>query len=616
MKKFFLLLLLVVQISKAQERVIATIDEQKISAEEVLYAYNKNRADTLPLNYDSLNLYLERYINFKLKVLEARAQGLDQSKTFQSELNGYLKELRKPYTEGLNQEEELIEEAYARMQTNIKAAHILIPVQPDASPSDTLQAYTLLDSLRSTINTAEDFANAARRYSKDGSAQNGGNLGWFTVFMMVYPFESAAYDTEIGQVSNVVRSQFGYHIIFVQDKIEAAGKVRTSHIFFSTRMHNDQEARLLAQKTYDSLQNGAKWGDMAKKYSEDAQTKLKGGALPLAGLRQLPDEYLEVAFKLSVGEISTPAKTPFGWHVIRLDAVQPVPELPIILRNIQEQIKRSGRNELTDKALIDKLKKDYNYQSESQVKELIIQANSIEELNKLKVETLFALEGRQFAVGEFLKDRNLKVEILPAEISKFESERIISYADSIAPIQYPAYRFLMQEYEEGLLLFEIMESEVWNKAIIDTVGQLDYFRKNRTNYPAPERYSVFELDYTESLLDSLIKADKTTLINSLEGLFEGENNELKIVKKRVEVSEITSFEAFKDEAPSTFRVDDKIFVVIEKIEPGFYEYDEIRGLVIADYQNYLDDNFIALLRSKHKIRTNKKVLRQTINENN
>ena len=156
---------------------------------------------------------------------------MDQTETFQQELNDYLSQLKKPYLEGFDKKEELIIEAYNRMQWQVNASHILIKVDPKASPSDTLRAFQTLDSLRQSISTKAQFEEVAQQYSEDGSARNGGNLGWFTVFSMVYPFESATYNTPKGKVSEVVKSRFGYHIVYVNDKRKAIGKVQSSHIF-------------------------------------------------------------------------------------------------------------------------------------------------------------------------------------------------------------------------------------------------------------------------------------------------------------------------------------------------------------------------------------------------
>ncbi|HEY9116343.1 MAG TPA: peptidylprolyl isomerase, partial [Roseivirga sp.] len=298
--------------AKAKSQVVATIDDTYITADELLYAFNKNRNKGTPIILDSLETYLEQYINFKLKVRAARKLGLDTPRIFQEELKGYLSQIKKPYLENPEAEEAIIRETYNRMKIDINASHILIKVAPTANPQDTLKAFQFLDSLRNTIESKQEFEKMARQYSQDGSAQLGGNLGWFTAMHMVAPFEDGAYNTAVGQVSEIVRSSFGYHLIYVNDRRENKGKVKTSHIFF-TKQRGSQAARLKALEVYDSLERGSNWVEMVRKYSDDQGTREDAGRLPWAGLKQLPDEFLAIAYSIdSIGKYSEPAETQYG----------------------------------------------------------------------------------------------------------------------------------------------------------------------------------------------------------------------------------------------------------------------------------------------------------------
>jgi len=238
---------------------IAKIDNHLISASEFLYAFKKNRSESETLHIDSLKAYLDNYINFKLKVLEAKALGYDTIENFRVELQGYLSQIRKPYLQNPEAEEKLIAETHRRMLIEIDASHLLIKVEPNASPQDTLKAYNFLDSLRNTIDSKEIFEALAKRYSQDGSAPNGGSLGWFSAMDMVGPFENAAYQTRVNQVSEITKTQFGYHILFINRIRPSRGKLKTAHIFFSNQGRSLESAYKLAQSVYDSLKNGADW---------------------------------------------------------------------------------------------------------------------------------------------------------------------------------------------------------------------------------------------------------------------------------------------------------------------------------------------------------------------
>lgn len=608
MKRITLLLLLISQTVLGQtsdfSRTVASIDEYAISSAELKYAFSKNRKEEERVSLDSLKAYLEVYINFKLKVLDAYKRGLDQSATFQQELNGYLSQIKKPYLEGFDKKKELIEEAYERMQWQVNASHILIKVDPKASPSDTLKAFQTLDSLRQSISTKGQFEKAAKAYSQDGSAKNGGSLGWFTVFSMVYPFESAAYDTPKGEVSEVVKSQFGYHILYVNAKRKAIGKVQTSHIFFSNRLRSDADCERLAKSMADSLKAGSEWKQLVENYSDDRQTKMKGGALPFAGLRQLPDDYLTAAYALEIGQISQPIKTEYGWHIIRLDQIQPIPEFEKVQSQIEEQVQRSGRNQLSNEAVINKLKKDYNYIESPDVNSIL--KNSAEEAE------LFSIREKSFRFKEYQGFLSANPK---GTFRQFAEKELLNYADSIAPYDYPTYGFLLKEYEEGLLLFEIMQAEVWNKAVEDTLGQVAYYEQNLTNYAAPIRYDLYEIspmnDKEDTVLESFKALSKEKL---MEIMREGTTEELKIVKRRREASELSSFEGFNSDIGSVFRKDNLLIVIEKEIPAGYFDIDEIRGKVISDYQEALDLLFIDRLRAQSRIKKNKTSLRKLLNE--
>lgn len=615
-KYAFVLLFLIGQVGVAQKLVLATIEDDSITADEVLYAFQKNRDKSLPITFDSLNQYLDKYINFKLKVREARVQGLDKNELFKKELRGYLSALKKPYAEGTDLTEALIQEAYERMQWQLKASHILIKLAPDAPPADTIAVYEELQALKTTIKNKQDFWEAAKKFSQDGSAQNGGDLGWFSVFMMVYPFETAAYNTPKNEVSEIVRTEFGYHLIFIEDSIKYQGKVRTSHIFFSAQLHTPDEAESLAKSVYDSLKSGADWNEMTKTFSEDAQTKMKGGGLPFAGLKQLPDEYLQAAYQLNIGEISMPVRTNFGFHIIRLDDVQPVPELNLIKEELKEQVLRSGRNSLSDQALLDKIKKDYQFEENQSLIDDLIQNNDLSRLDPNQV--IFWLQDRSYRLSDFLAIYNDKQGNTMKQMEEYMAQNIIAYADSMAPIDYPEYGFLRQEYEEGLMLFEIMQKEVWNKALEDSIGQLRFYQENLENYPSPERIALFEIviqsnQDTAMLIDSLKSIPEQ---KRLVALSKPEGSGLKIVKRRVPLSELASFEGFNQKKGHVFTWKGNIAVVDQLLPRGFYQLNEIKGKVIADYQEALDQKFIEQLRQRYQVTKDENALLNLLNEQN
>ena len=275
-----------------------TIDSLSVYPDEFMYAYqksNKNKGQIEPIEE-----YLDLYIDFKLKVTEAKAKGIDTTKAYKNELNGYLEEIKKPYLTAEKVNKALVKETYNRLQQEINASHILIRVDKDANAEDTLKAYQKIKDIKNKFEAGKSFEALAREYSEDPSAKNNnGLLGWFTAFQMVYPFESAAYQTEVGEVSPIIRTQFGYHLIKVNDKRETLGRIKIAHIMkrFPPQASTEDSIKTEKEirKVYEKLKSGENWFSLATKESEDLSTKDNGGSLPWFGAGRLPASFVTVA---------------------------------------------------------------------------------------------------------------------------------------------------------------------------------------------------------------------------------------------------------------------------------------------------------------------------------
>ncbi|MGB5978514.1 MAG: peptidylprolyl isomerase, partial [Cyclobacteriaceae bacterium] len=256
-----------------------TVGDKSVTSEEFIYVFNKNNFNNdSTITREEIDEYLELFVNFKLKVKEAETLGLQNEESFTRELETYRKQLAKPYLTETNVTNALIQEAYDRSKVEVNASHILITAGPDASPEDTLAAYNQITGLRERVMNGEDFNQVARENSQDPSAiQNGGNLGYFTSMQMVYPFEEAAYNTPVGDVSQPFRTRFGYHILKVQDKRDSRGKIKVGHIMIRASQGISPEdsvtAKNKADELYRQLKDSADWFAVARQYSEDLNTK-------------------------------------------------------------------------------------------------------------------------------------------------------------------------------------------------------------------------------------------------------------------------------------------------------------------------------------------------------
>ena len=632
-----------------QEAVLFTVANDSVYADEFMYVYNKNQADSVATLSDeakaqAVRSYLELYTNFKLKVKAAETAKLDQKESFKKELAQYQQQLAKPYLIENRVTEQLIEEAYERSKQEVKASHILITLDENASPADTLQAYQKADSLRNLALNGASFAMLAEQHSDDPSAAtNGGDLGYFTALQMVYPFENAAYKTEVGGISKPIRTRFGYHIIKVHDKRPSKGKVKVAHIMIRGGQGGAQDstAHQKARQLYEQLRQGANWNELAERFSEDVTTRSKGGELPYFGTGNMIESFEEAAFALNKkGDISSPVKTRFGWHVIKLIDRQGLEPLSELRSSLERKIDRSVRSEVMQSEMVDLLKQENGYQGNPEVIQAAIkqlhQSPESENLAPASGDLLFTMQDTALTVGNyyaFAKEQSEGAELDSAAARRayqnFEAQSILTYEERHLLDKYEDYRRILQEYRDGILLFDIMEKKVWSKAMEDSAGLQAYFAAHREDYRWDERINVTLVDAESEKILNQVKQDLKDKELPL-----SEKERAAIEKKYTKESPLalqirqstyergesrTAAKAVIDTirwAPGGYTVENNgrfYYIFVHKVlPPKLKELSEIKGIVIADYQNYLDQQWITSLRQQYPVEINENVLQQVI----
>ena len=613
---------------------VLTIDSQSISLEEFKNVFYKNNNTELTKEY--LDEYMRLFVNFKLKVKEADDLGLDTIAAFISELEGYRIQLAKPYLRNKEFDENMLTEAYDRMKQDIKASHILISVDENATVQQEKIAYDKVFAIRSSIlDNTISFAAAAKKNSDDKSAlTNNGNLGYFTAFMMVYDFESAAYGTDVGEISMPVRTKYGYHIIKVTEKREASGEVKVAHIMFkSGKGSNDKklnEAKDNIDKIAELLKNGEDFSDVAERFSEDRSTAVKGGVLPVFGVGKMVQEFESVAFGLKeIGGISNPFRTEYGWHIITLLERKEFPTFEEVKLELKRKIESDSRGELSKEALFAKLHKTYKVTNNPKVysafrKKAVnaISAGTFSSLSKNNSK-LFTINEIAITVSSFanyiLLNQTLGSDIDELYLA-FVNEELLSYEESQLEIKYPEYKALLQEYREGILLFDLTNTKVWTKAVEDSVGLQSFYNANKSKYTWENRvdatvYSCIDLGTAKAVKRAIHKkhrgniTDAEILIKTnTDAPLSLQINSKKFVKGDNEYVDAVDWKL-------GFAVDvktkDGSYIIVdihEVLESGIKELNETRGKVISDYQNALDLEWIVLLKDKYKVSINQEVL--------
>ena len=628
---------------------VLKIDNNEFNISEFNYIYTKNNKD-ISYKKKDLDTYMELFINYKLKVKEAKSLGYDTIPRLVKELAQYRKQLSQPYMIDKAKNEALIEEAYDRTVNEIRASHILIRVSEDASPADTLKGYNKVMALRKRIVDGEDFKTVAgeKGGSEDPSAKvNGGDLGYFTALQMVYPFEDAAFNTPVGEVSQPIRTKFGYHIIKTTDKRKSQGKIQTAHIMIlsNDKMNKSDKGKAEAkiQEIYGLLQKGDKFEDLAMKFSDDQSSKAKGGLLPEFGAstkQRMVPEFEATAFALANdGDYSKPILTSYGWHIIKRVKVTAIPTYEDMYRELKLKVERDVRAQTTKKAFTESLKKEYNFsEDKSLLKTLAKNVDLTIMQGKWKKEgsfsdsekTLFSFANQKVSLNDFAefllrkqrREKPMGVEAyLETKYQLFVDAEIAKYEDSQLETKYPDFKTLMQEYQDGILIFEIMQNEIWNKASKDSAGLANYYTNHKSDFFYPVRYkgtmytcqdksiatNVYAL-LAEGKLSSKEIGDKVNESSALNlktktATFNSETTpefKKKNLCKKSKKVKLRSFEKGLSK-PIKYNGAYVIMDTEEVLEPTQRKFKEAKGLVTAAYQNELQDKWIAELRAKSKI---------------
>ncbi|MBI3220624.1 MAG: peptidylprolyl isomerase [Bacteroidetes bacterium] len=631
----FLLFLLVSTVGLAQEKksekptVVFTVRQVPTYTDEFIYLYKKNHQNkTEDFTEAKIDEYLDLFINFKLKVTEAKAMGLDTTAKFVKELNTYREDLKKPYRAEPDLLDKLTKETYERLTQEVRASHILISVTPESAPADTTNAYKKISDIKKRIEAGEDFEKLARELSEDPSAKyNGGDLGYFTAMQMVYPFELAAYNTKIGNLSPIVRTRFGYHLLKVIDKKPARGEVEVSHILLRATNPDDTKVKNTAFEIFDQLKAGRSWDDLCKEFSDDGNTKNNGGRLRPFGVGALASvpEFENTAFAMqNPGALSDPFKSAIGWHIIRLEKKIPLPGYAELESSLKRKVARDERLQVSQKNMASKRRKDFNWIENVETKKLVVAAAD-SSLTKGKwtkkwnddsnKKTLFTIGTKKYLVSDFVgyiaKNQSatdispsiymdqLYLNFVDEKVNEVEEEKLIR--------EKPEFKNLLNEYHEGILFFEIMEKEIWNKASADSTGQRNFYQSHQEKYKAGDRIEARIFMATDkSIIDGFkkkveagdsIKNEDIKKFKSVQPFRNYEKGESKVIDKITWAAGLHEVEL------------DKNYYLVEAVRlvaPGIKTFEEARASIITDYQAELEKRWLESLRKKYPVAIDKK----------
>ena len=636
------------------KKTLITLGDKKISAQEFMDTYEKNNVKTDVIDKKDVDEYLSLYIDFKLKVTEAEDLKMDTVPSFVKELGNYRDQLAKPYFSNDEITEELVKEAYERMQYDMNAAHILIKCEANALPADTLAAYNKAMTARERVLKGEDFGAVAVEMSEDPSARdmaeipgvrrayvgNRGELGYFTAFDMVYPIETGVYTTEVGEVSMPIRSDFGYHVIKVNSKTPALGLIRAAHIFLEANPNiADSVLKNKADNIYKELkQDESLWSEFVKRYSEDKGTIANNGVLSPFKVNQIVPEFITAVKSLQPNEISEPVKTSFGYHIIRLVMTTTPADFETEKARLEERVERDMRGKISEDIAMKRIMKDNGFKENTEVKDEYIATidstlamgmyQPAEDLDVKKV--IFKLGKETCTLGEFVdyilghqrKRGFISSTAYAYELyESFLKEKVFAYEDAALEEKYPEFKTLVQEYHDGILLFSLMEEQVWNKAVEDTTGLKEFYERTKDNYMWNERVKAIvvtsnDKNNVEEIV-TLLSGDVT--IDSVRAYLKENNVQATARAPFCQKGDNVNVDAmeWKEGTLQIFEstVDNTTQIIkIAKVRPAEPKsFKEARGLVTSAYQNELETVWLQQLKEKYPVKVNTKLLEKIKN---
>ncbi|KAA6301948.1 MAG: Chaperone SurA [Candidatus Ordinivivax streblomastigis] len=644
-KVFFTLVLTVLSTSiwaQANDPVVMKINGKDIKKSEFEYIYNKNNNEEA-IDKRSLDEYITLFKDFKLKVAEAETQGMDTTAAFFKELNEYRSQLAKSYLE-TEKNDQLIVDSYKRANEWSEISIILLAYPQlgenkpfTVTPADTLALYKkALDVRSKALKKGAKFEDLVKEYTFDERSKEGdrpGYLGWFSGLKLAPVLEIALAQTPKGSISKPVRTPQGYYLFNVLNKKADPGEVNAAHILIKSASTDTDSIQAVAQaqvaEVLQKLKDGVDFGDLAKEYSQDPGSAAEGGNLSWFSFGQMVPEFNETIFAMKeIGEVSQAVKTQFGYHIIKLLGKRPSAPLDELRSQLETKLERSGSFNTLHQPGIDKLKAEYPYKVNTAAYKLLQNAaNSLYPTDSLYLtqfennqETLLTVAGQNISIAQFveyLKSNprsyfNLTTETLKEKFDSFEYQTLIDTEDKNLENKYPEFKNLVQEYHDGILLFEVSNKEVWDKASADTEGLEKFFEANKSNYtwdePHWKGYIVWvkNAKLQKKIQKAIAKMPYEVAAKYLTDNYKNEADSLSQVKieKGLFTKGQNPFvdEAFFNQGKAELPAGYTGFFLTGVSLPTLPEnYTDVRGLVITDYQDYLEHEWLQQLNAKYPV---------------
>ena len=628
------------------DQTLFTFGNQPVMVSEFEYVYNKNNiSGKADYSEESLREYLELYINFRLKVKEAEALGLDTVTAINEELGTYRKQLAKSYLFDREVTDKLVAEVYERMKTELSAAHVFFKVADWGNVEDTLAAFRKANKVKKLLTKGGDFAKLAAQYSDDAAnKENGGNLGFFfTALQTFYPFENAVYSLQKGQTSGIVKTKVGYHILKLLDSRPSRGKISVAHILLKAPKEANEAVWATLQKRAESvrqkIEGSAAFEDMVKEHSDDKYSKKQGGSLPEFGTGRMYPEFEEAAFALkNDGDVSKPVRTELGYHIIKRIGLKKLEPFKDLESDLKKKIEKDSRFNMAKNALAEKIMNNYDFKEDRSNVNALYEKIGDDWLKAMDENdgsdpydlVLFSLKDASFSEMDFFehlvsvqqKKRSAGTKENYLRLyDAYVQESLFAYEEARLENKYPDFKALMKEYHDGILLFELTDQMVWSKAIKDTAGLKKFHAAHKNDYMWNERVDAMIFTCKNADVAKAVRKSAKKKKFNVNKAIEEQNSETpdnlryeegKYEKGQNEIIDALTWE--KGLSDDINNPDGSItFVKIKELLPSQPKsLSEAKGYIVSDYQEFLEAEWIANLRSKYPVEIKESVFQSLV----
>lgn len=657
MKKYLSIAILSIFLSLTligqNDKTLLVIENQKVPVSEFLDIYTKNNKN-VDYSKASIDEYLDLFINYKLKLMEIQRLRLDTQKNFINEFQKYRDQLAQSYLIDKNTVDKLLNEAYNRIQNDVRVSHILVKLSPYANPKDTLKAYNKALEIRKKLLNGADFAKLAIEMSDDNSARdqntadgrlipgNGGDLGYFNVFNMLYDFETAAYNLNVGDISLPVRTPVGYHIIKLTEKHPAIYRFKIAHILLmyppNATTQDKESIKAKADSIYKEILSGADFAELANLHSEDKGSANKGGELPWLTPFRLVPSFVQPIYNHKPGDYIPPVETFYGWHIIKLIDKQSPPDFASVKQELLTKLYKDSRYLLAQKKIADSLKQIYKIQYDKKL--LVNLAKSINKDSLVKRSfkesqisnldhILVKIDDHSIYIKDFAtyikKNQSLFTNTDDIQIfvnkmfDNFLNDKILEIEKENLEKKNPKFAAQINDYKEGILIFNLMDQNVWSKAMQDTAGLKAYYETIKNKYLTDEKAKIGIFKTNDAKIAQ--KVQKTLQKN----IQKSQLNPNLILSKINKKNNVVSYDSMIIETKklADIGLEKTVNTILSKENNNSYEIywlqsiiapqpkslDEVRGLVISEYQTYLEKQWINELRNRYHWQVNDEVLK-------